>query len=147
MTDMPDKDVGGRPLLFKTVEDLKKVIDEYFDWCDNRAVKKVDSDGKEYMISSPAPYTMSGLARRIGIDRQTLINYSKKEEFFGTIRAAREKVHEDVESRMLETRNEKGAIFSLKNNFSWKEQQEIDQNITGGLTILRKSYDSGDDPA
>jgi hypothetical protein len=74
---------------------------------------------------------MSGLARRLGVDRETILNYSKKEQFFGTIRAAREKVHEDVETRLMATRNEKGAIFNLKNNFGWKDQQEIDHTTKG----------------
>ena len=145
MSAPADKHPGGRPMIIETVEELKAKIDEYFEWCDNRAIKKVDSDGKEYMVSSPAPYTMSGLARRLGMDRDTLINYSHREKFFGTIRDARERIHEDVETRLMDTRNEKGAIFNLKNNFKWKDQQELEANLTGGLTILKKSYDADPD--
>jgi len=121
----------GRPLVFKSVEDLKKKIDEYFDWCNNRTMAVYDkTSGQEIMIIHPAPYTMSGLARRLGVDRRTIVNYSKKDDFFLTIREARERVHEDVETRMLETRNERGAMFSLKNNFDWKERTETD--VTSG---------------
>lgn len=127
----------GRPLAFKTPEELQAKIDEYFEWCDDRAIKRVNDKGEEYMISSPAPYTMSGLARRLGVDRRTLVNYSDKDEFFPTIRAAREKVHEDVETRLMDTKNEKGAIFNLKNNFGWKDESHTDLT-SGGEKIETK---------
>lgn len=121
----------GRPLAFKTVEELQVKIDEYFQWCDDRT-KRVwnEKDQEELLVSDPAPYTMSGLARRLDIDRKTLLNYSSKEDFFPAIRRAREKVHEDVETRLMSTRNEKGAIFNLKNNFDWKDETKTD--ITSG---------------
>jgi hypothetical protein len=128
---MDTKHAGGRPLIFKNKEELEKVIDEYFEWCDNRLVQGYDEkENKQFAYISPAPYTMSGLARRIGVDRRTLLNYSDKEEFFPTIARARERVHEDVESRLMGTRNERGAIFNLKNNFGWKEESH--QDITSG---------------
>jgi len=132
---------GGRPLLFKTNDELASVIDEYFDWCDNRTKSVYIKDlGDNMEISSPAPYTMSGLARRLGIDRDTLLNYGKRDEFFGTVKAARERVQEDVETRLMETSNQSGAIFNLKNNFGWKDKTEQDvrlqevQPILGGKT-------------
>lgn len=119
----------GRPLIFKTPEEMQKVIDEYFDWCDNRGIEKVDDDGKRYMIASPAPYTMSGLARRLGMDRRTLVDYTERDEFLPTLKAARERVHEDVETRLME-KQATGAIFNLKNNFGWKDESKTD--ITSG---------------
>jgi hypothetical protein len=126
------KNKVGRPLAFKSVQELQEKIDEYFEWCDNRTKEVyIEKTASTVVINHPAPYTMSGLARRLGIDRDTLINYSHKEEYFGAIRAAREKVHEDVENRMMETKNEKGAMFSLKNNFGWKDQSAIDHTTKG----------------
>ena len=140
MADIQENE-EGRPLLFKKVEELKVKIDEYFQWCDDRAKKCWDEKlQKEYMISDPAPYTMSGLARRLGISRQSLINYKNKDEFLDTIKEAREKVHEDVETRLMGTRNERGAIFNLKNNFGWKDKSEIDQNVKGVINIKKISY-------
>lgn len=125
------KHAGGRPLEFKTVEELQAKIDEYFEWCDNR-IKTIfdEKTNKELVINYPAPYTMSGLARRLGIDRKTLVNYSHRDEFFPAIRAARERVHEDVETRLMDTRNEKGAIFNLKNNFGWKDESVNKTDLT-----------------
>jgi hypothetical protein len=34
---------AGAPVKYKTPEDLQKIVDEYFDWCDNQ--------GKDYLGS------------------------------------------------------------------------------------------------
>lgn len=130
----------GKPLKFKTVEELQKVIDEYFIWCDER-LKKVwfEKTQSEGMIADPAPYTMSGLARRIGLSRQALMEYSHRDQYGDTIKAAREKVHEDVETRLMDGKAQTGAIFNLKNNFGWKDKTE--QDVTSdGLPIQVVSY-------
>jgi hypothetical protein len=82
--------------------------------------------GDNVSIAAPAPYTMSGLARYLGVDRGTLLNYSKDGEFFSTIRAAKAKIEEDVETRLLEGRSSAGAIFALKNNHGWVDKSEVD---------------------
>lgn len=127
---MTPKRPVGRPLTFKTAKELQKVIDEYFDWCENR-IKTIwdESKQKEIVVNNPAPYTMSGLARRMGIDRHTLLNYAEKDEFLATIKAARERIHEDVETRLME-KQATGAIFNLKNNFGWRDESHTD--ITSG---------------
>ena len=122
----------GRPLLYKTNEDLAGAIDDYFDYCDNRTRSVYIKDlGDNMEISSPAPYTMSGFARRLGMDRDTLLRYSKNDEFYGTVKAARERVQEDVETRLMETSNQSGAIFNLKNNFGWRDKTEQDVTSNG----------------
>lgn len=124
------KHPGGRPRIFKSPEEMQKAIDEYFDWCDNRLVQGYDSKTNEqFAYISPAPYTMSGLARRLGMDRRTLIDYKELDEFLPAIKLARERVHEDVETRLME-KQATGAIFNLKNNFGWKDETKSD--ITSG---------------
>ena len=130
----------GRPLTFKTPEELQKVIDEYFEWCDARAVKKADDSGKEYFVSYPAPYTMSGLARRIGLSRQGLLDYANKDEFLDTIKEARNKVHEDVETRLMDGKAQAGAIFNLKNNFGWKDKTETEHS--GSIELPTPIYNA-----
>jgi len=126
----PNHPNGGRPLTYKTVEELQGAINEYFAYCDNRTISMyVKELGDNVEVSKPAPYTMSGLARALGLERQSLVNYAHREQFFDTIKAARDKVQEDVETRLMETSNQAGAIFNLKNNFSWKDKSEVDQNI------------------
>lgn len=122
--------LGGRPPIFKTPEEMKKVIEEYFTWCDNRVKEIYNEKLGTIAIIHPAPYTITGLARRIGMDRHTLVTYSKKDKFYATIRDARLRVQEDIENRLMETRNEKGAMFNLKNNFGWHDETKTD--ITSG---------------
>jgi hypothetical protein len=128
---------GGRPKLFTSVEEMQKKIDEYFAYCDNRVVQGYDNKTNEqFAYVSPEPYTMSGLAYYLGMDRRSLINYKNDQEFFPTIKAARDRVEMDIDRRL----NDKGTftpglIFNLKNNFGWKDQTQ--QDITsGGKPIL-----------
>jgi excinuclease UvrABC nuclease subunit len=125
-------DKRGQPPKYTDPDVMAKKIDEYFDYCDNR-VKTFYKDGQEIIANVPAPYTMSGLARALGMSRLSLINYSKKEDYFNTINNARERVQEDIETRLLETSNQAGAIFNLKNNFGWRDKTE--QEVTGGMVL------------
>ena len=135
------KHAGGRPPLYKSEKVLQDKIDEYFVYCDAK-LKTVESEKLGTLtLPDPEPYTMSGLAYWLGMDRQTLLNYSDTEQFFGTIKRARARVEGDVERRM----NDKatftpGLIFNAKNNFGWKDKTETDITTNGesvvGFTIL-----------
>lgn len=116
----------GRPLKFYSVEELQEKIDEYFDYCDNRSkTMYVKELGDNVTISDPAPYTMSGLAHALGTNRQTILNYSKKEEYFYTIQSAKARVERDLDERMNDkTTFTPGLIFNLKNNFGWRDETE-----------------------
>lgn len=138
---------GGRPVKYKTVEDMQKLIDEYFDYCDNR-IKTIwdDKEQKEITVAYPAPYTMHGLARALGMVRQSLLNYEKKDEFLDAIKEARERVAEDVETRLMDGRAQSGAIFNLKNNFGWKDENKTDIT-SGGEPIKVNTINYGDNAA
>ncbi|PYE14056.1 DNA-packaging protein gp3 [Williamsia limnetica] len=75
-------------------------------------------------MTEQQPYTVSGLARALGVDRDTLVNYKKRDEFFGTVNAAYHRCHEYAESQFY-GRAVTGAAFSLKNNWGWKDRQEL----------------------
>jgi hypothetical protein len=125
---------AGRPRAFSSPEQLQELIDAYFAKCDARVQTRFDKEGNPINSINPEPYTMSGLALSIGVDRTTLINYSHKDEYFNTIKAAKARVEQDVERRLLETSNQTGAIFSLKNNFDgWRDKQETE--LSGNLSL------------
>lgn len=141
---------GGRPLKYKTVEELESAIEEYFDWCDNRTTSVyIKEAGDNVPISNPAPYTMSGLAYALDMSRQALLDYSKKDEFLDAIKRARARVEQDVETRLMDGKAPAGAIFNLKNNFGWKDKNESEVThvmpnpILGGAT--QKQLEEGEE--
>lgn len=111
---MNEKHPGGRPLKYKTKEELQEAIDKYFIECDR--------DGK--------PYTVTGLALALDLDRKTLINYGEREEFFHTIKKAKAKVENWLEENLITGQgNATGIIFNLKNNYGYKDRQDIDAKV------------------
>lgn len=130
-----EKHAGGRPLKFETVEKLDQAIAAYFDMCDPHQETRLVESGvnnkgetiflERKVMTEQQPYTVSGLARTLGIDRDTLVNYRKRDKYFGSIDAAYTRCHEYAESQLY-GRAATGAAFSLKNNWGWRDRQEID---------------------
>lgn len=106
------KHPGGRPPKYKAKEEMQKKIDEYFKKCD--------------MMNEP--YTVTGLAMALDMDRKSLINYQEKDEFFHTIKNAKMKVEEYLERRLIKDSSVTGIIFNLKNNYDWRDKQEIEHS-------------------
>lgn len=122
----------GRPLKFKTVEELQEAIDKYFDYCDNRT-KEIHSEKLGDMIVPwPEPYTMAGLAYALGLSRKQLLVYKRRWQFGNAIKKARNRVEADVEKRMNDKETfTPGLIFNAKNNFGWKDKSEVDHTTKG----------------
>lgn len=113
----------GRPLIFSTVEELEELITKYYERCEIK----------------DKPLTLSGLACWLGIDRKTLYNYSERDDFFPTIKVAKDVIQADMEERALSGKsNATFSIFSLKNNYGWNDKQEIEsknENINTNKNI------------
>jgi hypothetical protein len=114
---------------FQTVEELQKIIDDYFDWCDNRMKKQLvkDQSGAYLMdVPSPRPYTVEGISAWLGVERQTVLNYEKKpgyEQYFDTIRDAKRKILADLMERGLDkTSDGSMSKFNLINNYGFSDQ-------------------------
>ena len=113
----------GRPRSFNSVEEVEQRINDYFNYCEE----------------NEKPYTMSGLALYLDIDRKTLVNYSKEEEYFPTIKKARDRVQSQLEENaLLGKGNAVFTIFNLKNNFGWKDQVEVEHKDLSKLDELLK---------
>lgn len=123
----------ARPLKFETVEELSERISEYFHQCDTNIKVMFTKDGDPIEVPDPKPYTISGLAYFLGTNRQTLLNYEEREEFVDTIRAAKARIEAFVEESLWTPKIAQGVVFNLKNNFGWKEQQDI--NMSGEMEI------------
>lgn len=136
-----DKNPGGRPLKFQSVAELESEITKYFALCDPHVEKQqrqIATDNKGNPVFGPIdvlteqkPYLTTGLARALGIDRRTLLNYSNKEEFFPTIQAAKDRCEEYAEGQLFGP-FANGAKFNLNNNYQGKYQNWADkQELTG----------------
>lgn len=112
---------GGRPLKFRSVKELEEKTEEYFAECERKR----------------RPFTMSGLANSLDVDRRTLLNYGERERFFPTIKKARRKVEQWWEERLADSAAT-GAIFNLKNNFDWKDKTEQSVEISGNMSLESK---------
>ena len=118
--------ITGRPLKFKSVEELQERIDEYFALREEQGL----------------PFTITGLALHLDTTRDTLCDYEKgsdrRKEFSDTIKKAKMRCEDYAEKVLFTGKNQTGAIFALK-NFGWKDQQY--QDITsGGETIKGFNY-------
>lgn len=116
------KNPVGRPRKYKNVEELQLLIDEYFRVCDEMR----------------RPYTITGLALFLDMDRKSLLRYEKEyeDEFCHAITRAKERVQEFVECCLFKKGIAQGVIFNLKNNFGWQEKQEIETNVNNLVTII-----------
>lgn len=147
---------GGRPPKFESPEQLQKLVDAYFAWCEphpevftewlrpkktkidkGKQIEIDDYDAPMYThdierLTHKVSYTISGLALFLDTTRETLNQYENKPEFTDTIKSAKTKIEHELELSLYGN-NVTGIIFNLKNNYGWKDKTEIDQNITGEL--------------
>lgn len=119
----------GRPLNFKTVEELQEKIDNYFNSCNEES----------------EPITITGLALALGTTRETLCEYEERDEFVDTVKTAKLRVQHAYEKRLVK-RGNGGDIFALK-NFGWKDKSEVDNtlNIKSAFVEFGDGNGEGDD--
>lgn len=117
----------GRPKLFTSPDEMQKQIDLYFQDAD----KKGD------------PYTMSGLALALGMDRHTILSYGKNDDFYATVKRARDRVNAELEKRLLKSGQPTiGLIFALKNNAGWQDKRELEANVNVAVVDLLSALDT-----
>lgn len=103
----------GRPLKYKTPEEMQIAIDRYF--------------------TTEVKPTVCGLALELGfVDRQSILDYQHKNKFSGTIKKAKMRIQRYYEEH-LTGHNAAGSIFALK-NFGWRDTQNI--QIGGSMSIV-----------
>src|SRR3990167_3931548 len=142
---MSAKNQGGRPLKFKTTQDLQNKIAKYFKSCWEQ---KIDMFGNPIFLKDAAgkktkkrvmvqarPYTITGLANALDVDRHTLLNYEAKQRFFTTVKRAREMCHQYAEDYLFFGKNPAGAIFNLKNNYGWQDKMALPTDDEGNPLV------------
>lgn len=146
---------AGRPVKYETVEELQAIIDAYFAECNPHVEMGVffekDKRGKqrrverEYMTEQQ-PYTMAGLAWRVGLSRQGLMEYKAKDQFSDAIKSARSRIEEFNERLLLSGKYATGAIFNLKVNFGYKEHEEENKPPENPIIFINAVPAPGDTP-
>lgn len=140
---MSDEHTGGRPPKYKSAKEMQEKIDKYFESCfrpvatiiQGQQIILRDEKG-EILKEQYRPFTIAGLANALNMSRQSLLNYSKDEEFFDTIMRAKRKCEVYAEERLYDKEGNKGAIFSLSNNFDgWKDKKDIDANVNTEIKV------------
>lgn len=137
--DSEDKNPVGRPLAFKTPEELQEAISSYFEACDSSEIKvyhkQLTKSGELVEVPIRRPYTVEGLAEHLGVSRMTLINYKGRPEFFYTITQAIEKItRHKIELALVGAYDSRFAVFDLINNSNYRNEKHIDHK-TGGERI------------
>ena len=148
---------AGRPPMYKTAKDMQRLIDLYFLACTvHQEIKGDYGLGHERLtglsdedldivndVTDVYP-TISGLAYTLGFSTEALRNYEQKDEFLVTIKRAKQRVEMSLEQR-LASPAVTGSIFSLKNNFGWKDKAEIEHSGNIGLTQILESISDDKD--
>lgn len=133
----------GRPPKYKTPEEMQYIIDLYFLACrvhredDVSLLEHINDEGLRIIneIEDIVP-TISGLAYTLGMSTEAFRNYEQKDDFLATVKRAKQRVEMSLEQR-LAGNAVTGSIFSLKNNFGWKDKTETE--LSGGLDLSNKS--------
>jgi len=140
MSDIKEKNKGGRPLIYKTVKEMQIKIDEYFKMCDGELL--LDKAGEiifdkwgQPIYLGQKPYTVTGLALALGFNsRQALLNYQGRPEFNDAITQAKLKIEDYAVQRLFDRDGVLGAKCTLINNFKdYKDKQEIEHG--GDMTV------------
>ena len=107
-----------------TADDIENKINDYFNYCNENS----------------KPFTMSGLALFLDCSRTTLYQYENelikfhnmseedKLRIMNAVKRAKRMVEAYQEEQLFIGKSPVGTIFSLKNNFNWKDTQEINNN-------------------
>lgn len=139
---------GGRPFVFTNPVELQTKIQGYFDRMDPHIEKQNVEDGRKTngdimlaereVMTSQKVYTLTGLARHLGVSRDTIRNYrhykhysndipeENKQELIRTIEDAVQRVEEFNEGQLHKSGISNGVKFNLTNNFGWIDKQVVE---------------------
>ena len=131
--------IMGRPRKYKSESALRKAVENYFNSisrtvqpADSMGMPMVNDDGEPIMVrqfvKSPS---LASMCVFLGIDKQTWQNYSDKEmhpEFTEVTAQAKQIIEAYLSEEILraDRRDVKGIMFTLTNNYGWKNKSEVE---------------------
>ena len=130
--------------LYASPEEMEKKIEEYFKSCEGRLY--IDEDGKLVLTKSGEPIyldrrpiTIAGLAYHLGMTRQAMLLYRKRNaEFKYILERAKERVQVYYAERLFDREGSNGARFALQNDFDgWDATSKAaEEAATNAIRII-----------
>lgn len=127
---------GGRPTDY--MPEYAEELIEYFALkpCEFEIVQNSKGDMQRLAIPSSLP-TLAGFACKIGVHRETLLNWTTKyPEFFDAYKMAKEhQEHILIENGLMGGYDKTFAIFTAKNLINWRDKTETEHSGPNGGPI------------
>lgn len=79
--------------------------------------------------------SMTGLALELGCTRKNIIDYQETDEYGDILQTAKLRCENYLEEKMINGTPPTGLIFILKNNYGWNDKVEIDNKISGTISL------------
>lgn len=127
------KHPGGRPLKFSSKSKLIEAIANYFQSCQDHTEDIITREGVQKDVNIPYRPTIAGLAYALGCDRQTIYNYSNKNEFFDIIARAREHILNTWEEKAVNVNGNIRGLEFIMQNYGYSSNSKIEHNVPAML--------------
>lgn len=140
----------GRQKKYKSGRALICAVERYFRSITRTVKAKDEESGRTILndvgepieiIEYVRPPCVSGLCLYLGIDRSTWSNYAHDPEYREACALARGRIEAYLEEQLLTRRKGiQGVIFSLQNNYGWRQRQDIvsdDGKLDINIEILK----------
>lgn len=109
----------------------KEILHEFSkNWTDEQ-IEQLAEDLLKWFESDKNNLWLNDFAIEKRINRQRISEFAKRSEFFGNVYELCKSIQESraVKLALTNKGNPAFLIFFLKNNFGWKDKQEIEQTI------------------
>jgi hypothetical protein len=136
------KNPGGRPRAYNSPEELKKIIDDYFESCEAKPLIN-QSTGEPYLDKTGMPImyghtppSVAGLAYALGFkSRQSLLDYADEQKFMDIVMRAKLKIEIYNNTRLYDKDGVQGAKFNLAVNYGYVDKQAIEHSGELGIKV------------
>ena len=137
----------GRPLKYKTAEEMQAGIDEYFELCQPKYATDADGnvlkDNSGNPITELNPPTITGLALHLGFEsRQSMYDYEARGEYKGIISKAREKINIPIKKYKGTFQYEKGK-YNACEYIKQRREKDLNFRIMRDARTLFRGYLKG----
>lgn len=139
--------IGGRPVKFKSPQDMIDQIYAFLECAENRSRDIVTKNGQVVSVHCPAPTTIEDFCTFAGITKTTFYEYRNKKAFKPVV----DQYHQIVEAYWVrlcaEGPSGNKADFVLKNGFSdsWKDKNIRELDFADDVKEALVSFVGGDD--